>query len=307
MKRINNVMVPVGKNLKAVDKERQLKLLLQFPLVEEFRKQHPELPTEVYQRSFSFLQQFVMERSNCQQCPGLDRCPNMMKGHYPELDEYGGYLDLTMHECSKWKAEKQKSLIQSHYISKEIQQSTFERIDYDHPERNKAILTAMDYCISFKESPLSYGLYLYGAFGVGKSYIAGAITNELAKHNISSIMVHFPALVEELKASIADNQISRKIEALKTTQVLILDDIGAESLTPWLRDEVLSVILQRRMTDQRPTIYTSNMTLDELEEHFSYTAKGGWEILKAKRLMERIRPFVQPVLVQGRNRRYPAE
>ena len=64
MKRINNVMVPVGKNVKAVDKERQLKLLLQFPLVEEFRKQHPELPTEVYQRSFSFLQQFVMERSN---------------------------------------------------------------------------------------------------------------------------------------------------------------------------------------------------------------------------------------------------
>lgn len=305
MKRINNVMVPMGKNLKTVNKEQQLKLLFKFPLVEAFRKKHPELPPEVYLRSFSFLQQFVMERSNCKQCSGLDKCPNMMKGHYPELNEFGGYLDLTMHECSKLKAEKQKSLIQSHYISKEIQQSTFDQIDYDNNERNEAILIAMDYCISFKESSHSHGLYLYGAFGVGKSYIAGAITNELARDNIPSIMVHFPALVEELKASIADNQISRKIEALKTTQVLILDDIGAESLTPWLRDEVLSVILQKRMTDKLPTIYTSNMTLDELEEHFSYTAKGGWEILKGKRLMERIRPFVQPVLVKGRNRRYP--
>lgn len=307
MKRINHVMVPMGKNLKNVNKEQQLKLLFRFPLVEEFRKKHPELPPEAYLRSFSFLQQFVMERANCKQCPGLDQCPNMMKGHYPELNEFGGYLNLTMHECSKLKAEKQKSLIQSHYISKEIQQSTFEQIDYDNNERNEAIITAMDYCISFKEGPLSHGLYLYGPFGVGKSYIAGAITNELAKYNIPSIMVHFPALVEELKASIADNQISRKIEALKSAQVLILDDIGAESMTPWLRDEVLSVILQKRMTDQLPTIYTSNMTLDELEEHFSYTAKGGWEILKGKRLMERIRPFVKPVLVQGRNRRYPAE
>jgi primosomal protein DnaI len=120
-------------------------------------------------------------------------------------------------------------------------------------------------------------------------------------------MVHFPALVEELRSSFKDSfgqDPHSKIEALKKTQVLILDDIGAESLTPWIRDDVLAVVLQYRMTEKLPTIYTSNMTLDELEEHFSHTAKGGLDILKAKRLMERIRPFVQPILVQGRNRRY---
>jgi primosomal protein DnaI len=112
--------------------------------------------------------------------------------------------------------------------------------------------------------------------------------------------------VEELKSSLGDetNQLSEKLEALKQTQVLIFDDIGAESLTPWIRDDILATVLQYRMTEQLPTIYTSNMTLDELEEHFSHTAKGGYDILKGKRLMERIRPFVKAILVNGRNRRY---
>ncbi|MBA4601767.1 primosomal protein DnaI [Thermoactinomyces mirandus] len=305
MKRLKDVFAPMGKQPKRIDKEQQLRLLYKFPLVEAFRKEHPELPDEVYLRSFSLLQQFVTDRTNCKICPGLDRCSNIVKGHYSELNEYSGYLDLSMHECSKLRKKRRKTLIKSHHIPRDIQNSTFEQIDFDDIGRHEAIHSAIDFCMSFTNGTPAQGLYLYGAFGVGKSYIAGAITNELAKHEIPSLMVHFPALVEELKESIADKRIGNKIEALKTTRVLILDDIGAESLTPWLRDEVLSVVLHTRMAEKLPTIYTSNMTLDELEEHFSYTSKGGWEILKGKRLMERIRPLVKPILVQGHNRRYP--
>ncbi len=303
MKRLNDVLAPMGKRPKMNNKEQQLRVLCKFPLIEAFRKEHPELPEEVYLRSFSLLQQFVMERTNCEMCPGLDQCSNIIKGHYPQLNEYSGYLDLSMHECNKLRKERQKALIKSHHIPKDIQNSTFQQIDFD-TGREEAIHSAIDFCMSFSSEIPAKGLYLYGAFGVGKSYIAGAITNELAKHEIPSLMVHFPALVDELKESIADKRIGGKIEALKTTQVLILDDIGAESLTPWLRDEVLSVVLHNRMAEKLPTVYTSNMTLDELEEHFSYTGKGGWEILKGKRLMERIRPFVKPISVQGYNRRY---
>lgn len=303
MKRLNDVLVPMGKRPKIANKEQQLQVLYKFPLVKVFRKEHPGLSDEVYLRSFSLLQQFVMERTNCEMCPGLNHCSNVMKGHYPELNEYSGYLDLSMHECNKLKQKRRKTLIKSHHIPKDIQNSTFDQIDYDRG-RNEAIHSAIDFCMSFTSETPAQGLYLYGAFGVGKSYIAGAITNELAKHEIPSLMVHFPALVEELKESIADKQIGGKIQALKTTPVLILDDIGAESLTPWLRDEVLSVVLHNRMAEKLPTVYTSNMTLDELEEHFSYTGKGGWEVLKGKRLMERIRPFVKSILVQGSNRRY---
>jgi primosomal protein DnaI len=309
MKKLNEVTIPVSKKVRPINKDAQLKILCTFPLIQSFMNEHPELDQNVYRRSFSLLQQFVVERSHCDACPGLDKCPNMMKGHYPVLHEYGGYIDLSLKECSKFlqaKEEKwKKSLIKSHHIPREIQNASFETIDYN-PGRDEAINAAIDFCMGFAEKNPYRGLYLYGPFGVGKSYIAGAITNELAGRGIRSIMVHFPSLVEELKSSLGDetNQLSEKLEALKQTQVLIFDDIGAESLTPWIRDDILATVLQYRMTEQLPTIYTSNMTLDELEEHFSHTAKGGYDILKGRRLMERIRPFVKAILVNGRNRRY---
>jgi primosomal protein DnaI len=270
-------------------------------------EEHPELPPEVYRRSFSLLHQFVQERNHCARCPGLEQCPNMEKGHYPILREYAGYLELSMHECGKLRAfredQQRKSLIRCHHIPKEIQSASFADMELDNG-RTEAIDAAIDFCQHLAEGKRVKGLYLYGSFGVGKSYIAGAITNYLADVGISSIMVHVPALCEELKDAIRTGQVSDKIVALKTAPVLILDDIGAEPLTPWIRDEVYGVIFQYRMTQQLPTVYTSNLDLNELEEHFSHTDKGGKETLKGKRLMERIRPFVRPVPVEGINRRY---
>lgn len=299
-----------NKSFRPLDKEANLKLLFRFPLVKEFAKKHPHIKKDVYLRSYSRLHQFVVERSHCQRCPGLENCPNMMKGHYPELNEYGGgYIDLSMHACSllknKLEEQKRQSLIRSHHIPKEIRAATFESIDIN-PEREQAIHCAIDFCMEFAsgKSP-EKGLYFYGPFGVGKSYIAGAITNLLANNDIPSLMVHFPTLVEEMKSAVSNQEnISDKIDALKTPPVLILDDIGAESLSPWIRDDVLMVILQYRMTEKLPTIYTSNMNLEELEEHFSQTSKGGWDPLKGKRLIERIRPYVEVILVEGKNRRY---
>lgn len=47
-------------------------------------------------------------------------------------------------------------------------------------------------------------------------------------------------------------------------QVLVLDDIGAEQHSPWVRDDVLQVILQYRMQENLPTFFTSNLSFDDL-------------------------------------------
>ena len=66
------------------------------------------------------------------------------------------------------------------------------------------------------------GLYFYGKFGVGKSYLLGAIANELAKKRISSMIVYVPELFRELKSSIGDSTLNEKIEALKKNRYLCL-------------------------------------------------------------------------------------
>lgn len=74
-------------------------------------------------------------------------------------------------------------------------------------------------------------------------------------------------------------------------------------MSSWVRDDILGVILQHRMLEKLPTLYTSNYDFDELEEHLAYSQKGGIEQLKSKRIMERIRHFAEPVFIEGENRR----
>jgi primosomal protein DnaI len=292
--------------VKSDTREQQLELILKHPVVCDFSSKHPAIQREVYRSSFGQLNQLVMERENCNHCPGLNQCLNMMPGHYPDLVEYNGYLDLRMMPCHQLKKQeeqkKRKHLIRSHHIPKDIVEASFSSIDPDKG-RIDVIEAAIDFCTQFADGKPEKGLYLYGPLGVGKSRIAGAIANELVKYDVDSYMLYVPELMREVNESIQDNSLNKKIEELKTATVLILDDIGAEYLTPWKRDEILGGILQYRSAEQLPTIFTSNLELDELEEHLAQTVKGGADWMKAKRIMERIRHYVRPLFVEGPNRR----
>ncbi|WP_028776775.1 primosomal protein DnaI [Shimazuella kribbensis] len=282
--------------------------LKQNKRLQSFMQENPHIPLSTYWRSLSNVGQYVTEKTACDSCRGLEGCSNLIKGHSPELMEYNGYLDLQMKPCrfqlADEEAKRRSSLIQCQQIPSDIREATFETFALE-AKRAKAFQAALHFCIPFREGKTTKGLYLYGPFGVGKSYLAGAIMNELAFYGVSTLMIHTSALFSEMKNAISQNGqlISDKLETVKTVPLLILDDIGAESLTPWIRDDILGVILQYRMTEKLPIIFTSNLTLDELEEYFSNTPKGGDEPIKGKRIMERIKHFVQPIYVDGVNRR----
>ena len=136
---------------------------------------------------------------------------------------------------------------------------------------------------------LRKGCIFTGKFGVGKSYLLGALANELAARHIHSVVVYVPEFLREMKQAIQDHTLSEKIEFVKRAPVLMLDDIGAETMSSWTRDEILGTILQYRMSEQLPTFLTSNFNYDELEHHLSFTQRGEKEVVKAGRIMERIR------------------
>lgn len=290
----------------AIKPEERLKQLLVHPRLRRFREEHPTVMRSAYLRSLNRLDQYVREWDYCDNCPGLKACPNLVKGHQPHLIPYAGYLDLHLRPCSlKQKADQEKlrrSKIRSHYIPEDVLAQTFEGLEID-AAREEAIFAAMRFAAEYRPQEKRKGLYLYGDFGVGKSSIAGAMAQELARRNIAVYMVFVPEFFRELKEAIQDGSFQEKIESLKRVSVLILDDIGAEALSPWLRDEVLGSILQYRVSKGLPTVYTSNLNYDELEEHFAYSQRSGYEALKAGRIMERIRHETDAYHVGGANRR----
>ncbi|GGF86525.1 primosomal protein DnaI [Paenibacillus aceti] len=296
--------------------DRQAKIIKQMTNHDEVRRilrDYPDQSNDLLKPiMYRDLSQHLTYFDHCKSCPGLSGCQNDQKGHMSvvDVDPDKSCLNFRLAKCPVLigyeKQQKIERLIKSHHIPKSIVNATFEDIEPD-PPRRAAIVEAMRFCAEFAPGETVKGLYFYGNMGVGKSRVAGAIAQELAKRGTDVLMVYVPDFLAEVKDSIGSNGVLSKLEALKEASVLILDDIGAEPLTSWTRDEVLGAILQRRM-EELPTIYTSNLTINELRYHLANVkdakdADRKQHEKKAERIIERIEPFVKVLPVGGRNRR----
>lgn len=264
---------------------------------------------EMIDKNLGKLYEFTSQSNKCDKCPSLNGCINMMQGYYPKLVVQGKALNLNYEICPRKLSEdekrKREKLIRSLYVPKDILRATIEDFTQtDNENKRLGVLSkAMSFIMEYEPGKMQKGLYIYGKFGVGKTYLLGAIANELAERQISSLIVYVPDYLRELKGSIGDNTVNEKIEMVKTAPVLMLDDIGAESMTSWGRDEVFGPILQFRMLENLPTFFTSNFDLNGLENHLTFSQRGEKEEVKAARIMERIQYLAEPVKLDGLNRR----
>ena len=93
-----------------------------------------------------------------------------------------------------------------------------------------------------------------------------------------------------------------RIAYLEDVDLLLIDDIGAEKVTEWSRDEILGTILQHRMNNYKTTFFTSNLTMEELESHLIMNSNTD-EIVKARRIIERICQLTEDMELLGENKR----
>ena len=93
---------------------------------------------------------------------------------------------------------------------------------------------------------------------------------------------------------------------LQNVDLLLIDDIGAESVTVWGRDEILGTILQYRMNNKLTTFFTSNLNIEELETHLSLT-KDSEDKVKSRRIIERIKQLTDDIELVSINRRNNVE
>ncbi|MGD6816814.1 primosomal protein DnaI [Metabacillus sp. 84] len=309
-------MEPIGKSMKNVtnrpDFKSRLSSLKEEVLanseIQAFISSHSSsIDEEVIERSLNKLYEYIQQSKECRDCPSLQQCKNIIPGYHPELILQGKTIDLQYDQCpSKIMSDQRKkheSLIKSLYIPKDVLQAQFQDIEFDDHSRVKVFGLIKEFMEAVNQNSRQKGIYLHGAFGVGKTYIMGAIANELAHQGVPSMLVYLPEFMRELKNSIQDSTLEEKMDAVKKVKVLMLDDIGAESMSSWTRDEILGVILQYRMTENLPTFFTSNFDLKELEHHLSYTQRGEEEKVKAARIIERMKYLADPVKLEGSNRR----
>lgn len=275
--------------------------IMKDPDVVAFIQQESLTPEEL-NRSISKFNQYITERDKFLR----GDTDYIAKGYKPILVMNHGYADVSYEETPELIAAEKEAAIKNRLklinLPASLKQASLAQVDLDDLGR----LPVFEKLLAFVEQypTIRKGLYLYGDFGVGKSFMVAALAHDLSeKRGVSSTLLHYPSFVIDVKNAIGDGNVKTLVDELKLSEVLILDDIGAEQSTAWVRDEILQVILQYRMQENLPTFFTSNFNFEELEQHFAKGKHGNDESWEARRVMERIRYLAEETRLEGVNRR----
>ena len=133
------------------------------------------------------------------------------------------------------------------------------------PDKQTNLRWAYEEARTFAEKPEGW-LVLKGGFGCGKTHLAAAIANSCVERGQSVLFITVPDLLDHLRATFAPSSPARydiRFEEVRTAPVLILDDLGTESTTPWGLEKLFQ-ILNYRYNARLPTVVTTNHELEEI-------------------------------------------
>ncbi len=108
---------------------------------------------------------------------------------------------------------------------------------------------------------------LTGPYGSGKTHLAAAIANHRAELGAPPLFVVVPDLLDHLRATFSPSSsisLDRRFEEVRTASLLILDDLGTQSMTPWVREKLYQ-LFNYRYNAELPTVITTADTFDDMD------------------------------------------
>lgn len=166
---------------------------------------------------------------------------------------------------------------------------TFAADDRKTPKISDAMQRYVDNFPEFRKD--GKGLLLYGTVGTGKTYFAACVANGLIDKGNRVLMTNFARLTNQIQGMFEGKQ--EFIDSLNRYDLLILDDLGAERTTEFMREMVFNII-DSRYRSGLPFIITTNLTIDEIKKP---------QDISCSRIYDRILERCFPIEVSGGSRR----
>ncbi len=130
----------------------------------------------------------------------------------------------------------------------------------------KSVQKALKVAHTFAEKPKGW-LVFEGTYGCGKTHLAAAIANYRAGLGDPPLFVMVPDLLDHLRAAFSPNagtSYDRRFDEVRTAALLVLDDLGSQSATPWAKEK-LHQLLNYRYNAELPTVIT--VAKESVEQH----------------------------------------
>jgi DNA replication protein DnaC len=171
--------------------------------------------------------------------------------------EAEGVRSVTRCECFQ-KARLDRLFERANIPPRYQQLCTFE----DFSPLNESLSYARTMAMKFvEEYPLDFGLLILGPCGAGKTHLAVSILRELIyQQKAEGLFYDFRELLKRIQNSYNSVAQTSEIEILNPVlncELLVLDDLGAERPTEWVRD-TFAYILNSRYNRKLPTVITTN-------------------------------------------------
>jgi DNA replication protein DnaC len=135
------------------------------------------------------------------------------------------------------------------------------------PEQAASLQQAFLFSRNFAKNPEDW-LLLTGGYGCGKTHLAAAIANERAAQGKPALFVVVPDLLDHLRATYAPNSsipYDERLGEIRNASLLILDDLGTQSATPWAQEKLYQ-IFNHRYNARLPTVITATDDINAIEE-----------------------------------------
>ena len=192
---------------------------------------------------------------------------------HPRLDS--GRTDFSQVvpcRCSQQKqAENKETQLKKYSNLGALSRYTFDNLvpqgRSGNPASQELFSRAYEAAKSFAAEPKGWLIFI-GPSGCGKTHLAAAIANECLSHDRPVFFQSVPDLLDHLRAAYApDSEISydELFEQVCNTPLLILDDLGAQASTSWVKEKLYQ-LLNYRFIHELPTVITSSKPVDELDD-----------------------------------------
>lgn len=193
-----------------------------------------------------------------------------------------GYIDN--HKCHCLKNSIIEILYEQSNIKDVLERENFSTFSFKHFDNttkdsatgmtslenmHEVVKTCRDYIDNFNTE--CKNLYLYGAAGVGKTFLTNCIAKELIDKSYSVIYVSSIRLFEILADSTfrrSSDQTSDLAENLFDCDLLIIDDLGTELVNTFTASSLFNCINERQLR-QKSIIISTNLSLAELRANYS--------------------------------------
>ena len=242
------------------------------------------IPEELIDEEIVKIYDFVCDLNTCRKCPGINNCPKATPRLCTKIIYEDGVVSRVLVPCKEYlKLVKFKGQFIVRDFDDDWLTSELKRLD----KTNERLEVLAKYK-KFRDGESTEWIYIMGEAGTGRSFVAANLAIDIAKNELGPIaFLNAPMRFKELASKKDNNQFNELLKKYEEVPVLVIDDIGNEYKSDYVRENILFPILNARSKAHLFTIFTSDFNINDITTMYLTNQASKPKVEQIKRLLKR--------------------